>query len=87
MRRRDFFLGGGLIGVVAAVVATTRKASQPTGSVEICKDGHMPHGQYMKTPCFAMGQVGVDRESDAMRSLVPCRKCGVLFALTIPKKT
>lgn len=82
MNRRSFLLGGGLIGVAAAAVAATIKASQPEGSVAICKDSHEPIEIYKKQVAIAIGNT-----NEPSRALVPCAKCGVLFALTIPKKS
>ena len=81
MNRRAFLLGGGLIGVTSATVASILKASQPEGSVAICKDSHQPIQSYIDRPAL-----GISDGKDAFRSLVPCKNCGVLFALTPPKK-
>lgn len=88
MNRRNFLLAGGLIGTVSAFVAATRKASQPEGSVKICNGAHQPQQAYIDRPAFAMSQMGQNDErlQDTVRALVPCQKCGVLFALTIQKK-
>lgn len=86
MNRRDFLLGGGIFGVAGAAIAATKQASQPEGSVTICKDSHIPHPGYLEQAGLAMGHGGKNPEK-VCRALIPCQKCGVLFALTPPKKT
>lgn len=76
MNRRAFLLGGGaLTGVIAAI----RRSAQPEGSVDTCSGAHTPHPGYIKSPALAMG---LSSEKDGIRDLVPCKVCGVLFALT-----
>jgi hypothetical protein len=78
MNRRAFILGGGLIGVAGAAVAAAKQASQPEGSVSICKDSHVPHEGFVAAPAYGMTVTS----EKGMRNLVPCKRCGVLFALT-----
>lgn len=78
MNRRSFLLGGGIVAVAGAAIAAVKTASQPEGSVEICKDSHVPHEGFVAAPAYGMT---VNSEK-GMRNLVPCKRCGVLFALT-----
>lgn len=81
MNRRSFILGGGLIGVLGAAAQAVAKAARPEKAMVGCKDHHEPADNYHEQPAIAIGHQG-----DTTRSLVPCKKCGALFALTIEKK-
>ncbi len=78
MNRRDFLLGGGLIGAIGATVAAAKEASRPEGDVAVCKDSHTPHEGFRNAPAYGMMVQG----EEGMRKLIPCKRCGVLFALT-----
>jgi len=78
VNRRDFLFGGGLFGVAGAAIAAAKQASQPEGSVSICKDSHVPHEGFVEAPAYGM----MLKSEKGMRNLVPCKNCGVLFALT-----
>jgi hypothetical protein len=59
-------------------MAAVKQASQPEGSVSICKDSHIPHEGFVNAPAYGM----MVTSEKGMRNLVPCKRCGVLFALT-----
>lgn len=78
MNRRSFIFGGGIVAVAGAVATVIIKASQPNDSVSLCKDLHEPLEIYKKQVAIA-----ISNTDDPVRTIVPCAKCGVLFALTV----
>jgi anaerobic selenocysteine-containing dehydrogenase len=78
MNRRDFLLGGGLLGVVGAAIAAAKDAARPKGDVAICKGSHTPHEGFVNAPAYGMTL----NSEKGVRNLIPCKRCGVLFALT-----
>lgn len=76
MNRRNFLFGGGIIGVVVATFATVKRTSQPQGSVSICEGSHTPHEEFMKHPAYGMELAGKETQA-----IIPCKKCGMLFAM------
>lgn len=78
MNRRSFLMGGGLIGAVTALVATAKEEARLHEELAPC-EAHVPDEDYLKAPAFAMTHVS----SPEIKALVPCKKCGALFALTM----
>mgnify|MGYP001393468356 CR=1 FL=1 len=78
MNRRSFLSLGGLFGVGAGLVATAVQASRPTDPKTMlsCEGAHEPVEQY-----FENSAICIANKDDASRTLVPCKKCGALFAL------
>lgn len=81
MNRRSFLKGGGIFAVVGAAVALVKIESQPVGSMVPCQGSHEPVEAYTKTAAI---QISHAAAPEGTRTLVPCRKCGALFALLIP---
>jgi hypothetical protein len=79
MNRRGFVFGGAVLGVISAGVALAKEAARQPGTYSLCRDQHEPVQLYVDYPAFTMS----NGEKD-VRPLVPCRKCGVLFA--VPRK-
>lgn len=78
MNRRQFFFSG-LFGVGAGLVATAAQASRPTSprTMLACTGAHEPVESYLSyNTALAIGH-----RDDPMRAVVPCKKCGALFAL------
>jgi len=78
VNRRSFLMGGGLIGAVTALVATAKEEARPQEELAPC-DGHVPDAGYLNAPAFAM----MHGSSPEKKAMVPCKKCGALFALTM----
>ena len=78
MNRRNFISLGGLFGVGAGLAASVAQASRPTDSKTMlsCEGAHEPVEQY-----FENSAICIANKDDASRTLVPCKKCGALFAL------
>ena len=83
MNRRNFLMGGGILGIVAAIVATVESEASTTGQKKVCDGMHAPMSEYTgeRTGTAITMSAGNDR----LRALVPCKHCGVMFALHIPE--
>ena len=82
MNRRSFLFGGGIASVVSATVALAVKESRPEGHVALCKGSHEPRQEYLDLPALAIGHPKDLESSGRGRSLVPCKHCNVMFAMT-----
>ena len=78
MNRRSFLSLGGLFGVGAGLVTSVAQASRPTDprAMVSCEGAHEPVEEY-----FENSAISIANKDDAARTLVPCKKCGALFAL------
>lgn len=78
MNRRSFLSLGGLFGVGAGLAATVTQASRPTDprTMLACEGAHEPVDNY-----FENAAICIANRNDNPRTLVPCKKCGALFAL------
>lgn len=79
MNRRGFLSLGGLFGVGAGLVATVSNASRPTDprAMVACDGPHEPMmGYLVGDPAICIAHT-----DDPARTLVPCKRCGVLFAM------
>lgn len=79
MNRRSFLSLGGLFGVGAGMAASVAAASRPTGAKTMlsCEGAHEPVEEY----CGRKTAIAIAHNNDPVRALVPCKKCGALFAL------
>lgn len=79
MNRRSFLSLGGLFGVGAGLAASVAKASRPTDPKTMlsCEGEHEPIESY----CGPQTAIAIGHVDDPIRALVPCKKCGALFAL------
>lgn len=79
MNRRSFLSLGGLFGVGAGLVTSVAQASRPTSprTMLSCDGEHEPVESY----CGPHTALAIGHYDDPARALVPCRKCGALFAL------
>lgn len=82
MNRRSFLSLGGLFGVGTGLVTSVAQASRPTSprTMLSCEGAHEPIESY----CGPQTALVIGHYDDPGRALVPCRKCGALFAL--PRK-
>jgi len=81
MNRRSFLSLGGLFGVGAGLAATVSHASRPTDprAMVSCEGAHEPVAAYIDgDPAICIGTT-----DDPARTLVPCKRCGALFALPL----
>lgn len=79
MDRRSFLSLGGLFGVGAGLAATVTQASRPTDprTMLACEGAHEPVIDYIEgDPAICIATA-----DDPMRTLVPCKRCGALFAM------
>lgn len=79
MNRRSFLSLGGLFGVGAGLVTSVAQASRPTDPTTMlsCDGQHEPVLSY----CGPRTALAIGHYDDDTRALVPCKKCGALFAL------
>lgn len=90
MNRRTFF--SSILGVPAALAAVTAHAARPTDprAMVPCQEGHEPAEGYVAQKhdgspfglyAGSHDVLALHTQNDGYRVVVPCRKCGVMFAL------
>lgn len=79
MKRRAFLFGG-LFGSGLGLLAIGKTAASEPGTIPECSE-HEPLTCYSETPAISIMHPADPASKVRARSLVPCRKCGVLFAL------
>lgn len=82
MNRRGFLFGGAL-GLGSGFVSAVAHSSRPDNprAMEPCTGQHEPVEGY-----FEHVAIAICTKDDAVRTLVPCKRCGVLFALPYTPK-
>lgn len=78
MNRRTFF--SSILGVPAALAAAAAHAARPEGKLVMleCEGGHTAAQGYTSS---GYAVFALHTPADGMRQVIPCARCGVMFAL------
>lgn len=75
MNRRGFLFGGAL-GLGSGFLASVATASRPETALVPCTGLHEPVEGYLE-----QSAIMINTKDDPPRNLVPCKRCGALFAV------